>query len=87
MLNREEELLGILQEEAAEVIQAVSKMRRFGKSPKKLSELYLEIGDFCGIMKMLVEEGYLDATQIEKAAREKIDRVENWMTHKKTQSK
>jgi NTP pyrophosphatase (non-canonical NTP hydrolase) len=43
-MTKEEEILSILQEECAEVIQAVSKVRRFGKE-KNIEELCQEIAD------------------------------------------
>ena len=44
MDSRQEEILTILQEECAEVIQAVSKVRRFGKDAN-IEELCKEIAD------------------------------------------
>jgi len=83
-MNRKQELLDLLQEEASEVIQAVSKLRRFPQnSDKRMKDLYLEIGDFCGIMKMLIDEGFLDPASIQVAAEDKIIRVEPFMKHKK----
>ena len=43
-MTKEEEILSILQEECAEVIQAVSKVRRFGKE-NNVAELCQEIAD------------------------------------------
>ena len=43
--NKLMETLGILQEEAAEVIQAVSKYRRFGDNGNNRLNLEQEIGD------------------------------------------
>lgn len=57
-----QELLGILEEECAEIIQAISKMRRFGlmsynptdtsKTPN-ITHLINEIGDVKGVIEML----------------------------------
>jgi len=44
MNSKQEEILTILQEECAEVIQAVSKVRRFGKEAN-MEELCKEIAD------------------------------------------
>ena len=44
MNSKQEEILSILQEECAEVIQAVSKVRRFGKE-NNIAELCQEIAD------------------------------------------
>jgi len=60
-------LLGKLQEEAAEVIQAVSKIRRFGESNKhpdrdttNKQELVNELEDFLAILAALEYCKYLD---------------------------
>ncbi len=42
--KKTEEILSILQEECAEVIQAISKVRRFGET-HNIDQLALEIGD------------------------------------------
>lgn len=60
-------LLGKLQEEAAEVIQAVSKIRRFGETSKhpertttNKQELVNELEDFLAILAALEYVKYLD---------------------------
>ena len=60
-------LLGKLQEEAAEVIQAVSKIRRFGEQNKhpdrdttNKQELVNELEDFLAILAALEYTKYLD---------------------------
>lgn len=64
-----EDLTSKLQEEAAEVIQAVSKIRRFGPSnrhPERQTtnkqELVGELEDFLAILAALEHQGYLDLT-------------------------
>ncbi len=69
MTPRNQELLDILQEEASEVIQAISK--------KNVDNIHIEIGDFCGIMKILMAEGYLNPDFIQDAAETKINKVRN----------
>jgi NTP pyrophosphatase (non-canonical NTP hydrolase) len=75
MNPREEELFGILQEEAAEVIQVVSKRRRFGVSERNVKELEQELGDFIAVLKLLVEEGYIDLDKLEPAVLKKIAKL------------
>lgn len=60
-------LLGKLQEEAAEIIQAVSKIRRFGESSKhpdrtttNKQDLTNELEDFLAILAALEYTKYLD---------------------------
>jgi NTP pyrophosphatase (non-canonical NTP hydrolase) len=83
MNNRKSELLVILQEEAAEVIQAVSKTIRFGENARNVDALETEIGDFVGVLKMLMEEHHLNALNIENAAEAKIVKLPKYMTNKK----
>jgi hypothetical protein len=61
------QLLAKLQEEAAEVIQAVSKINRFGdnnhhpdRKTTNKQELILELEDFLAILATLEHKGYLN---------------------------
>jgi len=61
------ELGAKLQEEAAEVIQAISKIHRFGdnshhpdRKTTNKQELILELEDFLAILAALEHKGYLD---------------------------
>jgi NTP pyrophosphatase (non-canonical NTP hydrolase) len=83
MINRKQELLIVLQEEAAEVIQAVSKCFRFGETEPNLKDLETEIGDFLGVLKCLVEEDYLNGTIIMKNGEKKILKLEKYMKNPK----
>lgn len=86
--SREDEILSLLQEECAEVIQAVSKIRRFGwdsyypGQPEKINRLLLEeeIGDVREIMQIMVDFGLTDpftvATRMDKK-NEKLHRYTN----------
>lgn len=53
-MNRNEEILTILQEECAEVIQAVSKVRRFGLSDN-VGELKKELCDLICMIELMRE--------------------------------
>ena len=53
-MNRNEEILTILQEECAEVIQAVSKVRRFGLSDN-IGELKKELCDLICMIELMRE--------------------------------
>ena len=83
MIDRKTELLVILQEESAEVIQAVSKTFRFGENARNISELETEIGDFMGVLQLLIEEKYLSSINIRNATTAKITKLPNYMTNKK----
>jgi len=85
MNSKTEEALGILQEECAEVIQEVSKIRRFGldtlhyKSGVKHSTmLEMEVGDVLALVDILVEQGILDRDGLEVAAENKKLKLKQW---------
>lgn len=88
MTKEELELLGLLQEECAEVIQIVSKIRRFGYEsynpfdPSGKSNLTLlqdEIGDVYAVMALLLQEGHLKQGQIGERVQWKLKKLEeNW---------
>jgi NTP pyrophosphatase (non-canonical NTP hydrolase) len=53
-MNRSEEIMTILQEECAEVIQAVSKVRRFGMSENH-ANLVVELCDLQAMIDLMYE--------------------------------
>ena len=53
-MNRNEEIMTILQEECAEVIQAVSKVRRFGMSENHAA-LVVELCDLQAMLDLMYE--------------------------------
>lgn len=67
MRNREQ-VMGVLTEECAEVIQAVSKINRFGLNSEwqgvtNRQALITEIGDVLAIIKVLMEETDINITE------------------------
>jgi len=60
-MNRNEEILTILQEECAEVIQAVSKVKRFGMSENH-SALVKELGDLQAMIEIMYEFQVVNCT-------------------------
>jgi NTP pyrophosphatase (non-canonical NTP hydrolase) len=69
MQNKTQYLVCKLQEEAAEVIQAVSKINRFGEQSRhpdrqtnNKQELVGELEDFLAILAVLEQMGWLDLT-------------------------
>ena len=60
-MNRNEEILTILQEECAEVIQAVSKVKRFGMSENH-SALVKELGDLQAMIEIMYEFRVVNCT-------------------------
>jgi NTP pyrophosphatase (non-canonical NTP hydrolase) len=79
MNERTIELLDILQEECAEVVQAISKLRRFGD----MDGVHTEIGDVMGVIKELVGEGFIDEETMISGAERKIVKLEKYMKNKK----
>ncbi len=84
--EQEQEIMDILQEECAEVIQAISKSRRFGidnshKSGKTQREnLVIEIGDVLCMIELLTERGVIDAPSVQAAIRAKREKLNQWST-------
>ena len=80
-----EEALGILQEECAEVIQEVSKIRRFGLDTLHYKTglthstmLEMEVGDVLALVDILVEQGILDRDGLEIATENKKEKLKQW---------
>lgn len=87
MNNREREVMNILSEECAEVIQAVSKCHRFGldnykpSKPKTNREhLEEELGDLLAMIDILQEMDVVSWTNIERAQEAKIEKLKKWST-------
>lgn len=83
MMNREAELLQITTEESSEIIQAISKGIRFGwdieyKGQTNREHLNEEIGDLVAMVKLLIDDGFLDEEQISAAAERKLDKLKTW---------
>lgn len=78
------EILVILQEESAEVIQEVSKCFRFGldgyhkSGPTHREMLQNEIGDVLAMIDLLVDEGVVSTTGLEQAKAAKIEKLKIW---------
>jgi len=80
-----QEALDILQEECAEVIQEVSKVRRFGLDTlhyktglKHSTMLEMEVGDMLALIDILVEQGILDRDGLEIATENKKEKLKQW---------
>ena len=81
------EVMDILQEECAEVIQAVSKIRRFGidnikpgKPKTNREHLEDEIGDLYAMIDILQELDIVSWSGIERAAEAKREKLKIWST-------
>ena len=79
--------MNILSEECAEVIQAVSKINRFGMDnykpgkPKTNREhLEEELGDLMAMIDILQEMDVVSYANIERAAEAKHEKLKQWST-------
>lgn len=85
--EHQEECLNILQEECAEVIQAASKIKRFGIYNRKegaelnnLENLEMELGDVLAMIDLCREAGIgITDAGLEKAKQAKKERLSQWM--------
>jgi NTP pyrophosphatase (non-canonical NTP hydrolase) len=83
------EVMDILQEECAEVIQAVSKISRFGidnfkpgKAKTNREHLEEELGDMIAMICILEKMGVINQDALEIATRAKIEKLKKWSTIK-----
>ena len=85
MNNRETEILNILQEECAEVIQMVSKCRRFGIDEQHLktdkpnrAKLTEEIGDVLAMINLCIQYKIVSQTEVIVAQENKFKKLKEW---------
>jgi NTP pyrophosphatase (non-canonical NTP hydrolase) len=85
MTKVEHEIMAIAQEECAEVVQAISKIFRFGLTAKhpdrtydNKAQLEEEIGDLICMVSLMVENGIVNESSIEQAAKRKRKKLETW---------
>ena len=90
--NKTQEALIILQEECAEVIQAVSKCYRFGLDNSHKSgltqraNLELEVGDMLALVDILVDQGVIDLNNLQTAKLNKVEKLKKWSSLYETES-
>ena len=83
MNDKVNEIYAITQEECAEVVQAISKVMRFGldtthNGRTNRDHLEEEIGDLQCMINLLVETGVCDTVSVLEAARRKRSKLEQW---------
>ena len=85
MTKVEHEIMAIAQEECAEVIQAISKIFRFGLTSKHPDRTYNnkhqleeELGDLICMVSLLIEHGIVDEGSVEAAAVRKRNKLKTW---------
>lgn len=85
MNEQEREVMNILSEECAEVIQAISKCHRFGldnykpgKPKTNCDHLQEEIGDLLAMVDILLDMQVIDKSSLELAKLAKIEKLKKW---------
>jgi hypothetical protein len=85
-MNKEQELLVVLTEECGEVIQASSKILRFGLNSKNpysnknnKEQLEQELGDLMCLIRALTENGTIDLDSVLAAAEKKRKKLEKYL--------
>lgn len=85
MNKKQQEILYILQEECAEVSQAVSKINRFGfDNPIPLSDqtnqdrLEQELGDLLCVVHLMFKNELVRPDQVKKAELNKLEKLKIW---------
>lgn len=85
MQSKQKEVLSIAQEECAEVIQAISKIFRFGFDAKHPDQeldnrqrLEEELGDLQCMIDLMIEHGIIDQKNVWKAQGKKFEKLKTW---------
>lgn len=94
MNSKTDEVMNILSEECAEVVQAVSKINRFGldnykpgKPKTNREHLEEELGDVLAMVDILLEQGVVTRQSLDVAKANKIEKLKKWSTIYETESK
>jgi NTP pyrophosphatase (non-canonical NTP hydrolase) len=77
-MHYEQELLTIMMEECGEVIQACSKIIRFGATDEKLKELEKELGDLFQMMELAHQYDLVSWTGIDEASSAKAEKLKKY---------
>lgn len=83
MNDQEHEILSITQEECSEVIQAVSKIFRFGldtewKGESNREHLEEEVGDLQAMIYLMIQSGLVNEHKVADAANKKLEKLRKW---------
>ena len=83
MNESQKEIFSIAQEECAEVIQAISKIQRFGIESEhngvtNRAHLEEEVGDLLCMIHLMQSYGLVDWANVEKARTKKLDKLKQW---------
>jgi hypothetical protein len=83
MNDVKKEVMLIAQEECAEVIQAISKVFRFGETDEyngqtNQQRLEEETGDLLCMIELMIERGVINEINVQKASSHKRIKLEKW---------
>lgn len=83
MNSVETEIMEIAQEECAEIVQAISKVKRFGLMTEhngKTNQAHLEeeVGDLQCMISLMVEKGLIDPVAVLEAKERKLLKLKQW---------
>ena len=85
MESKVNEIYAITQEECAEVVQAISKVMRFGldsthNGKSNRDHLEEELGDLQCMINLLIEAGVCDMVSVLEASKRKRNKLRQWST-------
>ena len=85
MESKVNEIYAITQEECAEVVQAISKVMRFGldsthNGKSNRDHLEEELGDLQCMINLLIEVGVCDMVSVLEASKRKRNKLRQWST-------
>lgn len=83
MDDKQKQIMLIAQEECAEVIQAISKVFRFGESDEyngqtNQQRLEEEAGDLMCMLQLMMDKGVINETKVYEASIQKRIKLEKW---------
>lgn len=84
-MKKQDEILNILSEECAEVIQSISKCNRFGMENLKpgygktnREHLEDELGDVLAMIDIMLEHDIITVDKLDEAKQKKFDKLKRW---------
>jgi NTP pyrophosphatase (non-canonical NTP hydrolase) len=76
-VDKTDEVLTIAQEECGELVQVVSKIRRFGLDENR-AKLTQETGDVLAMIELMTDLGIVDKNELELAKEKKFEKLKIW---------
>jgi NTP pyrophosphatase (non-canonical NTP hydrolase) len=76
-VDKIDEILTIAQEECGELVQVVSKVRRFGLEENR-DKLTQEAGDVLAMIQLMIDFDIVDREAIEVAKLNKVEKLKVW---------